>query len=87
MELICLKKKKKSFLSRKRKKNKTDVLTILVKSLQKVNGSMIFNEVVCFVFRLGPCELPDPVWAKMSAVTGATNKKRKKTDSKPQSQM
>ncbi|KAL0274024.1 UNVERIFIED_CONTAM: hypothetical protein PYX00_006559 [Menopon gallinae] len=40
-----------------------------------------------FRFRLGPCELPEPVWAKMSAVAGAANKKRKKTDAKPQSQI
>ncbi|XP_060517489.1 nuclear receptor coactivator 2-like isoform X3 [Cylas formicarius] len=39
-----------------------------------------------FYTRLGPCELQDPVWAKMSALAGV-NKKRKKAENKPQSQI
>ncbi|XP_046737417.1 nuclear receptor coactivator 1 isoform X8 [Diprion similis] len=35
----------------------------------------------------GPCDLQDPVWVKMSAVTGNNTKKRKKSDAKPQSQL
>ncbi|GLH12635.1 Protein single-minded [Gryllus bimaculatus] len=38
--------------------------------------------------RLGPCDLQDPVWVKMSAaVAGGVNKKRKKSDTKPQAQL
>lgn len=41
--------------------------------------------LVCF--RLGPCDLQDPLWVKMSAaVSGGVNKKRKKTDTKPHAQ-
>ncbi|KAJ8920909.1 hypothetical protein NQ315_015702, partial [Exocentrus adspersus] len=35
---------------------------------------------------LGPCDLQDPVWAKMSALAGV-NKKRKKSETKPQAQI
>ncbi|KAJ4443559.1 hypothetical protein ANN_05232 [Periplaneta americana] len=36
---------------------------------------------------LGPCDLQDPLWVKMSAaVSGGVNKKRKKTDTKPHAQ-
>lgn len=42
---------------------------------------------VVFVCRLGPCELQDPLWAKMSAVAAGATKKRKKSDTKPQAQM
>ncbi|KAL6431695.1 hypothetical protein ACFW04_007320 [Cataglyphis niger] len=34
----------------------------------------------------GPYELQDPLWVKMSAITGGITKKRKKSDAKPQSQ-
>lgn len=34
-----------------------------------------------------PCELQDPLWVKMSAITGSITKKRKKSDAKPQSQI
>ncbi|KAG5896380.1 hypothetical protein JTB14_009587 [Gonioctena quinquepunctata] len=37
--------------------------------------------------RLGPCELQDPVWAKMSALAAGVNKKRKKSETKPQAQI
>ncbi|CAH1183759.1 unnamed protein product [Phaedon cochleariae] len=37
--------------------------------------------------RLGPCELQDPVWAKMSALAAGVNKKRKKSEAKPQAQI
>nr|CAD7258429.1 unnamed protein product [Timema shepardi] len=38
--------------------------------------------------RFGPCDLQDPLWVKMStAISGGVNKKRKKTDTKPQSQI
>lgn len=40
-----------------------------------------------FCSRLGPCELQEPVWAKMSALATGVNKKRKKSDTKPQAQM
>ncbi|KAB0798164.1 hypothetical protein PPYR_09157 [Photinus pyralis] len=40
-----------------------------------------------FYTRLGPCELQDPVWAKMSALAAGVNKKRKKSDPKPQAQI
>ncbi|XP_050453750.1 nuclear receptor coactivator 2-like isoform X3 [Cataglyphis hispanica] len=36
--------------------------------------------------RPGPYELQDPLWVKMSAITGGITKKRKKSDAKPQSQ-
>ncbi|XP_068904525.1 nuclear receptor coactivator 1 isoform X6 [Tenebrio molitor] len=36
---------------------------------------------------LGPCELQDPVWAKMSALATGVNKKRKKSETKPQAQI
>ncbi|XP_076255265.1 basic helix-loop-helix family member taiman isoform X5 [Rhynchophorus ferrugineus] len=36
--------------------------------------------------KLGPCELQDPVWAKMNALTGI-KQKRKKADNKPQTQI
>ncbi|XP_051158810.1 uncharacterized protein LOC127280078 isoform X8 [Leptopilina boulardi] len=35
----------------------------------------------------GPCDLQDPLWVKMSAITGSVTKKRKKSDAKPQSQI
>ncbi|XP_032453114.1 nuclear receptor coactivator 3 isoform X10 [Nasonia vitripennis] len=35
----------------------------------------------------GPCDLRDPLWVKMNAITGITTKKRKKSDAKPQSQI
>ncbi|XP_066596112.1 nuclear receptor coactivator 2 isoform X2 [Prorops nasuta] len=35
----------------------------------------------------GPCDLQDPLWVKMSAITGTISKKRKKSDAKPQSQI
>lgn len=34
-----------------------------------------------------PRELQDPLWVKMSAITGSISKKRKKSDAKPQSQI
>ncbi|XP_072762171.1 uncharacterized protein [Anoplolepis gracilipes] len=37
--------------------------------------------------RPGPYELQDPLWVKMSAITGGITKKRKKSDAKPQSQI
>ncbi|CAG2053682.1 unnamed protein product, partial [Timema podura] len=38
--------------------------------------------------KFGPCDLQDPLWVKMStAISGGVNKKRKKTDTKPQSQI
>ncbi|XP_074027030.1 basic helix-loop-helix family member taiman isoform X4 [Leptinotarsa decemlineata] len=37
--------------------------------------------------RLGPCELQDPVWAKMSALAAGCSKKRKKSENKPQAQI
>ncbi|CAH0558274.1 unnamed protein product [Brassicogethes aeneus] len=40
-----------------------------------------------FYTRLGPCELQDPVWAKMSALATGVNKKRKKSETKPQAQI
>ncbi|XP_022919000.1 nuclear receptor coactivator 2 isoform X2 [Onthophagus taurus] len=39
-----------------------------------------------FYTRLGPCELQDPVWAKMSALASGA-KKRKKSETKPQAQI
>ncbi|XP_018571152.1 nuclear receptor coactivator 1 isoform X2 [Anoplophora glabripennis] len=39
-----------------------------------------------YTTRLGPCDLQDPVWAKMSALAGV-NKKRKKSETKPQAQI
>ncbi|CAH1102435.1 unnamed protein product [Psylliodes chrysocephalus] len=36
---------------------------------------------------LGPCDLQDPVWGKMSALTAGVNKKRKKSETKPQAQI
>ncbi|XP_069958728.1 nuclear receptor coactivator 1 isoform X8 [Cherax quadricarinatus] len=38
------------------------------------------------VVRLGPC-MQDPAWVKMSSTTQAVSKKRKKPDTKPQSQI
>ncbi|XP_043275325.1 nuclear receptor coactivator 2-like isoform X9 [Venturia canescens] len=35
----------------------------------------------------GPGDLQDPLWVKMSAITGNNTKKRKKSDAKPQSQI
>ncbi|XP_058799179.1 nuclear receptor coactivator 3 [Phymastichus coffea] len=35
----------------------------------------------------GPCDLQDPLWVKMNAITGNITKKRKKSDAKPQSQI
>ena len=40
-----------------------------------------------FCYRPSPRELQDPLWVKMSAITGSISKKRKKSDAKPQSQM
>lgn len=40
-----------------------------------------------FCCRPSPCELQDPLWVKMSAITGSITKKRKKSDAKLQSQM
>ncbi|KAJ8978181.1 hypothetical protein NQ317_009669 [Molorchus minor] len=40
-----------------------------------------------FQARLGPCELQDPVWAKMSALAAGVSKKRKKSETKPQAQI
>ncbi|XP_008193624.1 nuclear receptor coactivator 2 isoform X3 [Tribolium castaneum] len=40
-----------------------------------------------FYTRLGPCELQDPAWAKMSALATGVNKKRKKSETKPQAQI
>ena len=37
-------------------------------------------------FRLGPCEVQEPLWPKMSSAVAGPNKKRKKTDIKSQSQ-
>ncbi|GJQ82169.1 hypothetical protein Trydic_g6002 [Trypoxylus dichotomus] len=39
-----------------------------------------------FYTRLGPCEVQDPVWAKMSALAPGV-KKRKKSETKPQAQI
>lgn len=47
-----------------------------------------FDDGFCFVcFRPGPSDLQDPLWVKMSTITGNITKKRKKSDAKPQSQM
>ncbi|CAH1280585.1 unnamed protein product [Diabrotica balteata] len=40
-----------------------------------------------YTTRLGPCDLQDPVWGKMSALTAGVNKKRKKSETKPQAQI
>ncbi|XP_048518470.1 nuclear receptor coactivator 3 isoform X5 [Dendroctonus ponderosae] len=39
-----------------------------------------------FYTRVGPCELQEPVWAKMNALTGI-KQKRKKSENKPQTQI
>jgi len=36
---------------------------------------------------LGPCDLQEPAWTKMNSVAGVNNKKRKKQEAKPQSQI
>ncbi|XP_056647099.1 nuclear receptor coactivator 3 isoform X3 [Diorhabda sublineata] len=40
-----------------------------------------------YTTRLGSCELQDPVWGKMSSLTAGVNKKRKKSETKPQAQI
>ncbi|KAL1124275.1 hypothetical protein AAG570_002045 [Ranatra chinensis] len=39
------------------------------------------------IIKLGPCEVHDPLWAKMSSAVTGPNKKRKKPDTKPQAQI
>lgn len=46
---------------------------------------LVTNECVVVCCRLGPCDLQDPLWTKMSAAAGA--KKRKKPEAKHQSSM
>ncbi|KAF7278982.1 hypothetical protein GWI33_007787 [Rhynchophorus ferrugineus] len=69
-------------------------------SIPKDNAAGQTSDVICRRWRgdddvcalatgaalLGPCELQDPVWAKMNALTGI-KQKRKKADNKPQTQM
>ncbi|KAK9721673.1 Helix-loop-helix DNA-binding domain [Popillia japonica] len=87
-EASKIKKNQSKFEKKLRKTNEEDKMNDKKEDDAKETSAILrtYSHTIQEHGRLGPCEVQDPVWAKMSALAPGV-KKRKKSETKPQAQI